>query len=466
MTEYNLPVNKQGKYLIIDTTHKSDQGIFFDEMSGDKGDAGRKVYLAIKERANSNDPKDPLMPMDLTGKDVRFQGHDAKGMWKRIALATKIENAKAGLVEITLPRYIYQAVGPYQNGEFEIFETKGGTNVSTVRVGFEVYDNGAHLTVGESVHYSDEFEALMGRIEKEMGQSLASIKKEITSANSAATSVTNSMTTLQTLIETFELQTNKKIADWEKLLKASGVITPNGNHTLAGDIEFLKTIKGHAAGVAIKVFGGSDPQQDFNDSEPLVRMKSGTTEEFYYTGNKVKNNPIGRDYIHVVRQKLTSGSIMERAQAMYATGEITIMSRIVTDLTTTPTFGKWALEAKYTPWTSLVPYLTADFKSYFSDGSIPMFKFDANQIQLRGQIAPTRKIALSKHDQKVLIAKGLPFKSQTSQRIAQIWSGEIPYTLRLEGDELWAERFYSNVGTVATLDAGNLIAFGGSFALV
>lgn len=465
MTEYDLPVDKQGKYLIIDTTHKSDQGVFFDEMSGDKGDAGRKVYLAIKERARSNDPKDPLMPMDLTGKDVRFQGHDAEGMWKRIALATKIENAKAGLVEITLPRYIYQAVGPYQNGEFEIFETKGGANVSTVRVGFEVYDNGAHLTAGESVHYSDEFEALMKEFKDSMYQSIEDVKKEIDSANGTASAVVSAMKTTKTQMDAWELKVTTLISDWEKLLAKSGAVTPTGDFVLEGQISAMKTILGFTTGNAVTFYGDKQDVQDLNDVASLRSMKSFTTKHEYFSNNAPLNNPMPGEMFYLETTKVSTETIFQRVIRVDSGDNGLVKTRRITGLSGTPRLGRWGIEAQWGPMTSFVDKLTGDFKPYFANGSLPMFQFNGNSVHIRGQVAPTRKITPERHDEKILIAKNLPFNSQTSQRLLQTWSGPIPYTLRLEGNELWMERVYHADGSKVTLDTGHMFTFGGDFLL-
>ncbi|WP_057786611.1 hypothetical protein [Weissella minor] len=73
MTERNesiIPLIKQGKFVIVDTTLKMQDVMHFAELSGDYGDAGRVIYLAIKGPAASNDPKKPSIPFDLTDKDI------------------------------------------------------------------------------------------------------------------------------------------------------------------------------------------------------------------------------------------------------------------------------------------------------------------------------------------------------------------------------------------------------------
>lgn len=465
MTEYNLPVNKQGKYLIIDTTLTSDQGIFFDEMSGDKGDAGRKVYLAIKERSRSNDPKDPLIPMDLQGKDVRFQGYDADGKWKRIALSTKIENAKAGLAEITLPRAIYQAVGRYQSGEFEIFETAGDSVISTVPVVFEVFDNGVHLTAGESKNFSDEFNALLEEYEKLSKQSIDNLNNDIDEANRNAGSIVRAMESAKTEMDAWKLKVTQLIASWETMLKESGAVMTTGDHVVRGQITALETILGYTTGHAVKFIGKDDAPVDLNDGRTLQDMPPFTTKHEYFSMNSVLNSPVSSGMFDLETVKVSTMSGYQRIREIDNSGRGVIKIRRIYDLETIPKFSPWMTESRFSPLTTIVPYLTDDFKSYYADGSLPMYQLDGNSVHLRGQISPTRKFTPESRDAKILIAKNLPFNAQTSQRIPQIWSGAQPYTLRLEGKELWMERIFSPDGTIMELSTGQMFTFGATFLL-
>ncbi|MCM0601497.1 BppU family phage baseplate upper protein, partial [Periweissella ghanensis] len=259
----------------------------FDEMSGDVGDAGRTVYLAIKERAVSNDPKSPLKPMDMTGMDVRFQGHDAYGVFKRIALSTKIDNAQAGLVQITLPRFIYQAVGPYEDGEFEVYETKGDTVISTIPVAFEVYNNHAHMTTGDSQVYSDEFEKLMHDFEVSSSNKIDDFNARMKELVQQISTANNSVDALKQLVATWtKLVEEKSVA----ILSADNIFT--GDMRVKGTATFDKPLKGYTTGNSVQYFSSDQPQQDLNSVENIKSMPAMTRSSAYYTDNRVKNNPL------------------------------------------------------------------------------------------------------------------------------------------------------------------------------
>lgn len=447
MTEYNLPVEKQGKYIIVDTTIKSTDVMFIDEMSGDKGDAGRKVYLAIKERARSNDPKDPLIPMDLTGRDVRFQGHDAKGKYKRISLSTKIENAKAGLVEITLPREIYQAPGAYQNGEFEIFVKNSGTKVSTVPVGFEVYDNLAHMSVGESAHYIDEAEKLIKDLESLTGRSLDEFRANINKMNGSVDSALASIKSLENLVKT-----------WQQLVKDNGVAEKAGNNTYTGNNVFEKFVTGFITGTIVKYFGSGSPQQDLNDAQVLRNMRTATTETTYYGGNKVMNNPIGTDFVVVTRHKITSATVYE--QVMFFGQESgVIKARTVSGVDGMIRFGTWGTVAEWgSKWQSLVPYLSDDFIAH---SSTPSFRVIGDKVEFSGAIT-AKKTITNPNNLSIKLTKAFPFKFIGGQETVKVSGGAAIYVLFAYGNQLEMQKHQIG-GNWADIVAGNYIGISSTF---
>lgn len=447
MADYNLPIEKQGKYIIVDTTIKSTDVMFIDEMSGDKGDAGRKVYLAIKERARSNDPKDPLIPTDLTGRDVRFQGHDAKGKYKRISLSTKIENAKAGLVEITLPREIYQAPGAYQNGEFEIFVKNSGTKVSTVPVGLEVYDNLAHMSVGESAHYIDEAEKLIKDLESLTGRSLDEFRANINKMNGSVDSALSSIKSLENLVKT-----------WQQLVKDNGVAEIAGNNIYTGINIYEKPVTGFMSGTVIQYFNGNNPQQDLDDPQVLRDMRSGTTQTTYYGGNKVKNNPISTDYVVVTRHKISGASVYE--QLMFFGQESgVIKSRVVNDVQGAARFGTWGTVAEWgAKWQPLAPYLSDDFIAH---SSAPSFRVIGNKVEFSGAIT-AKKTITNTNNVSLKITKPLPFNFIRGQEKMKVSGGMAIYALFAYGNQLEMQK-HQRGGNVTDIVAGNYIGISGTF---
>lgn len=91
----------------------------------------------------------------------------------------------------------------------------------------------------------------------------------------------------------------------------------------------------------IQVFDSYSPPQDLNDPTIVVNQVPGTTKQYYYTGNRVKNNPFHSDFIHVTRYKLTTVTCYERAIYVTVSGNTYEMSRRVSDVSTNPVFSEW-----------------------------------------------------------------------------------------------------------------------------
>lgn len=454
MTDYNIPVEKQGPAIVIDTTLKSSDAMFIDEMSGDLGDAGRKIYLAIKERAMNNDPKSPLKPMDLTGLDIRFQGHDSKGVFKRIALATKIDNAQAGLAQITLPRFIYQAVGPYENGEFEIYEKNGDTVISTVPVAFEVYNNHAHMTIGDSQVYSDEFEALMQAFKK-------SSTKEIDGFNERMSTLLQQTSTAQNSAEGLKILLN----DLTKLIENKSVALLNADNVFTGNITVEKPLKAYATGTSVRFFNNAHTRQDLNDETAIKNIPSFSQSLTYYSGNKLLNNPMSSDLVLVETTKISTMTAFQTAISQDM-GKGEIKKRIIKNIDAGIQLGEWSTVERWGPWMSLIPYLTKEWMSKNKDYYLPEYRYKGDSIQLRGVIGTKGTIkAPQNHYDRIPIANNLPFMGTTAIYHSAIWSGRHPYTLRIEGNEMFMERVYDSDHQLTDIDNSMMFTLSGTFPI-
>ncbi|WP_307994758.1 BppU family phage baseplate upper protein [uncultured Weissella sp.] len=446
--EANIAQAKEGKFLIVDTTLKSTDTMWFDEISGDYGDAGRKVYLAIKERALSNDPKVPLKPMDLNGMDVRLQGHDANGVFKRVSLSTKMIDAEKGRVEITLPREIYINPGAYENAEFEIYEVNGDTVISTVPIGFEVYNNHAHITTNETKPFSDEFEALKKKLEDTVDNTLVDVNKEIAGLLSSIKQLTNSRDNVDVLIK-----------QWTQLVNDKAVALLNGKNTFTEYTEFLKPISGFITGTVIKVYTSNEPVQDVNDINKLKEQPSSTTTTEYFSNNGTLNNPMESKYFMVETQKVTKDTAFQTITNMnLVDGEIRV--RTVQAMTTQPVFGNWYTTSKWSPWRTLVPYLSDKFVVGLTT---PEYRFNGRSVEIKGDIRPKETIENTSGGDYILFDK-MPFKFAPGQQQVQIGSGNTVFGYFTTGNRIVMQK-YMFAGKDAPINKGGYIGIAGTFAL-
>lgn len=455
MTEnnvYPLPFVKQGKYVILDTTLKSQDAMPFDELSGDYGDAGRMVYLAIKDRAVSNDPKTPLIPMDLTGKDIRLQGHDAQGVFKRISLATRIIDAKAGLAEMTIPRNFYEAVGPYENAEFEVFGSDDNSRISTIPVGFEVYNNHAHMIVGESKPYIDEVDKLLTDIRNNANKNLDDVTERLGTLTRSLTDANAGIATLKTLLAT-----------WQNLVSSNAVGVLSEDNIWSGKNIFINPIDALAKGTTINSYFASSPQQDLNSVDDLQGMPTYSTRVNYYSANHVLNNPSPTDYLIVETRRVSPATIVQVAQTNNSKTTGTILRRYIGSVNTTPVFGKWYVVERWSDWINLP--LAPGIVPRYADKAIPQYRFNGSRIEIRGKFATTKKHKLKAGTDRINISTKLPASVKTGQYVPATWSKAIPYTLRVEEDVLFMERIYNNDGSPANIDVTHLFALGNGFAL-
>lgn len=445
-----IPLVKQGIYGILNTTLTSDDTMWFDEMSGDLGDAGRTVYLAIKARAVSNDPKAPLVPMDMTGRDVRLVGHDARGVFKSVGLATKIVNATAGLVEMTLPRALYQAVGAYQNAEFEIYEKQGNTKVSSVRVGFEVYNNHAHMTTGESEMYVDEFEALKAKLETATVDEIEKLNAKFSGLIASVKTTNNNVDALKQLLAT-----------WTQNIADKAVALLNGDNQFTGkNNSFTYPVSGFMTGITNKIYTVNDPKQDINDVNKLRSLPEATTTVDYYSNNGTLNNPMDSNYFMVETRKATRDTAFQTITNMnLVDGETKV--RTVQAMTTQPAFGKWYTTAKWTPWRTLVPYLDKQF----AVGNVtPMYRIDGNLVHIKGDLTPAKTLPNTDVTTAYTMFDNLPFDFANAQVRIQVGSGLTTFALFTSGKHMEMQK-YSSGGQLVPINEGGYIGMSGVFSL-
>ena len=448
--EASVAQNKEGKFIIVDTTLKSTETMWFDEMSGDYGDAARKVYLAIKDRALSNDPKVPLNPMDLNGMDVRLQGHDAKGVFKRVALATRMIDAEKGRVEITIPREFYINPGAYENAEFEIYETNGDTVISTVPVGFEVYNNHAHITTNETKPFSDEFNALTKELESATDDEIEKLNAKFSQLISSVKTTGNNVDALKQLLAT-----------WTQNITDKAVALLNGDNQFTGkNNSFTYPVSGYMTGITNKIYTVNDPQQDVNDINKLRSLPEATTTVDYYSNNGASNNPMDSNYFTVETRKITRDTAFQTITNMnLVDGETKV--RTVQAMTSQPVFGNWYTTAKWTPWRTLVPYLDKQF----SVGNVtPMYRIDGNLVHIKGDLTPTKTLPNKDVTTAYTMFDNLPFDFANAQVRIQVGSGLTTFALFTSGKHMEMQK-YSSGGQLVPINEGGYIGMSGVFSL-
>lgn len=454
--ECTIPMVKMGPFVRLDTTLTSQDTMWIDDMSGNYGDAGRTISVMIIEQALSNDPK-KKKPMDLTGKDIRLQGHDAKGVFKQIGLATRIINPEAGTAEITIPRNFYEAVGAYSDASFKVYNKNDSVVISSVPVSFEVYNDHTHMITGDSKPYVDEFEALMKEFRTSSDKEIDKLNEKMSKLLTQIAIANNTADGLDALLN-----------EWTKLVDAKAVALLNENNvfdkdiTINGKLILANPADGYVSGTVFPTFGPSDPQQDLNNGETIKSMPTLTSSLAYYSGNNVLNNPLERDYVLVQTNKVsnsTAHQIITLQGGVYGH----VKRRLVSIISTGVSFGEWTTVERWGPWENIP--LAKGIVPRYADQSIPQYRFNGKSIQIRGKFAVTNNQTFTSRLDQVTISKELPANVKSVQYLSQIWSGDNPYALRIENNVIFMERIFNSDGSPATINTTDMFILGGSFAL-
>ncbi|MBS0949510.1 BppU family phage baseplate upper protein [Weissella minor] len=447
--------DKQGN-IILDTTLPRNQQTAFqiDEMTGDLTDSGRTINLHIMGRAKVDDKLSPLNSLDLTGKNVRFQGVDADGKVKVIETMTRITNARQGLVTMTLPSVVYQAYGPYEHAEFEIYEVDGDTKISSVPIYFEVHDHMVSATLGENTDYIDSIELLKHKVDvqvQEMQDSINTTKK-------------NSLAQLDGLMNDIK-ELRLQYDMWNQKISDGAIPTLSGDNIYTGNAVFENVIDGLIKGTAVTVYGSNDPQQDVNSISDIRKMPDSSTRCVYYVDNETKNNPFSSTYFMVLTVKIKDDAAYQVAAYFgRAYGEVQV--RLITNINNAIEWNPWFLLDKWSNWMSLLPYLTNEWVSKNADYYLPEYRYQGNNIVLRGIIGTKGTIKHPEnHYDRIMIATNLPFKCATAIYHASIWSGRHPYTLRVEENTMFMERVYGSDHQLIDIDNSMLFTLSGQFPI-
>ncbi|RDG20879.1 hypothetical protein DQM14_01995 [Limosilactobacillus fermentum] len=181
------PATPQGKYVVLDTTVGSTRSVIVPQLSGHQGDAGRIVYLAIK---------DGTTPHNMDGQKLVLKAKDASGTPKVSDTMTAVDSSAGGLVQFTVPAQFYQADGPYSTAYFELRSTSSDTVISTINVSFEVLESATIMTTGQSQIYNNEMSNAMESINASINNQLQVLQDQVSNAAALAKTAQSSLDAL------------------------------------------------------------------------------------------------------------------------------------------------------------------------------------------------------------------------------------------------------------------------------
>lgn len=240
----------QGKYVVLDTTVGSTRSVAVPQLSGHQGDAGRIIYLAIK---------DGTTPHNMDGQKLVLKAKDASGTPKVSDTMTAVDSSAGGLVQFTVPAQFYQADGPYNTAYFELKSTSDDTVISTINVSFEVLESATIMTTGQSEVYNNE-----------MGNTMESVNA----------SITNQLKALQEQVDTASTLAKTAQASLDAITAAAKA---NSFATLSGDNKFTGN----------NDFGGTTTIENLS-SPTLDSLKSTLTNNINAVSNSVSSQLSGK----------------------------------------------------------------------------------------------------------------------------------------------------------------------------
>ena len=213
--------NKQGRFVILDTTLAKTDATLIDELSGRQGDNGRVVYFALK---------DGQFPHDLTGQDVQLEVKDSAGKIKVIHGINERVSDEGGLFNLIIPAEVYQASGDVQEAYLAVVDDKG-VKITSIPIAFTVFENGIIISANASQDY------------------LSSVDKMIADAYKKIDDLTAYYDTL-----------NDKIDDLTNAVNKNQVALLNSNNTFSKSL----TVKG---GITADLHGTADKAKMASNSD-------------------------------------------------------------------------------------------------------------------------------------------------------------------------------------------------------
>ena len=150
--------DKQGRFVILDTTLAKTDATLIDELSGRQGDNGRIVYFALK---------DGKFPHNLTGQEVQLEVKDSAGKIKVIHGINERVSDEGGLFSLIIPAEVYQASGDVQEAYIAVVDNKG-VKITSIPITFTVFENGVIISANASQDYLSSVDNMIADVDKKI----------------------------------------------------------------------------------------------------------------------------------------------------------------------------------------------------------------------------------------------------------------------------------------------------------
>lgn len=150
--------DKQGRFVILDTTLAKTDATLIDGLSGRQGDNGRVVYFALK---------DGQFPHNLTGQDVQLEVKDSAGKIKVIHGINERLSDEGGLFSLIIPAEVYQASGDVQEAYLAVVDNNG-VKITSIPITFTVFENGVIISANASQDYLSSVDKMITDVDKKM----------------------------------------------------------------------------------------------------------------------------------------------------------------------------------------------------------------------------------------------------------------------------------------------------------
>lgn len=218
---------KQGKFVVIDTTLTKTDATLVDELSGRQGDNGRIVYFALK---------DGNLPHNIDGQDVKLSVKDASGKVKVLTGIYDHINATAGLFSMLIPAEFYQSAGDVEEAYLSVIDN-AGTTISSIQITFTVFANGVIISANASKDYIDTVQNFLDEFNKRItttSNNLETVRTAVNSLNDAITNYTNLVNAKAAAVKT---STNEFTENntFDKDLTVKGAIHGKADNAIQAD---------------------------------------------------------------------------------------------------------------------------------------------------------------------------------------------------------------------------------------
>ena len=231
---------KQGRFVILDTTLAKTDATLIDELSGRQGDNGRIVYFALK---------DGDMPHNLDRQDVQLSVKDAAGKIKVLTGIYDMVSATAGLFSMLIPAEFYQAAGDVEEAYLAVIDDKNMV-ISSIPITFTVFANGIIL----SANASQDF--------------ISSVKKAVDEAYSLVNGLNDSITAQTAAYNTLKDSLQTIIGQ----INSNQVALKTGSNKFTEANEFDDQVTFNDEVITHKPITGSFKSQELSDKTDLLTL--------------------------------------------------------------------------------------------------------------------------------------------------------------------------------------------------